>query len=91
MFPTILFLHGSGLQLAQKERFVQNLEGRREAAAETLKITEVRGGKTAGVGGYLVLFPAASQLSFLSASPTDQQQLPLITKCLVVSSEVIAT
>lgn len=60
MFPSILFLHGSGLQLAQKERFVHNLEGRREAATETLKIAEVRVGKIAAVSGYLVLFPAAS-------------------------------
>lgn len=91
MFPSILFLHDSGLQLAPKGRFVQSLEGRREAATETLKTAEVRGGKTAGVGGYLVLFPATSQLSFLSASSTDQQQPPFITKCLAVSSEVIAT
>lgn len=54
-----------------------------------LKTAEVRGGKTAGVGGYLVLFPATSQLSFLAASSTDQQQPPFITKCLAVSSEVL--
>lgn len=70
---------------------MRSLEGRREAAAGTLKIAEVRGGKTAGAGGYLVLFLAASQLSFLSASPADQQQPPFIAKCLAVSSEVIAT
>lgn len=35
----------SGLQLAKRERFVQNLEGRKEAATVTLKITVVRGGE----------------------------------------------